>query len=247
MKKSFFVIHICFYFYAVIIGLNCSLFFELFSEDEKFETTIASFDTTSAHTCLILCNATTECYSVNFHKENEKCQLTDYYPLSGRRTGVPEAGWKVYFRRFPNVNLLDSAVAWQSLSGGTSAEKAIDGVTTSYATITTSCFYQEVGNSYWAVEFGTAGLVKEVDLFLYSLNSYYRNTGFTVSVATTRNDVINDVGTVCGTYFGPEVSKAPFKLTMVCENAIYGKFLKVQHTNDNFMQLCEVVVRTPFN
>jgi hypothetical protein len=70
-----------------------------------------------------------------------------------------------------DVNLLDGAVAWQSLSGGTSAEKAIDGVTTSYATITTSCFYQEEGNSYWAVEFGTAGLVKEVDLYLYSLNS----------------------------------------------------------------------------
>ena len=72
-----------------------------------------------------------------------------------------------------DVNVLDGAVAWQSSPPpeGSTANKALDGVTESYTEITTSCFYQAIGNSYWAVEFGSAGYVKEVVLYLYSLGS----------------------------------------------------------------------------
>jgi hypothetical protein len=66
-----------------------------------------------------------------------------------------------------------------------------------------------------------------------------------VTVANSREDVTNDAGTKCGSYFGPAIDKEPFSITINCTNTIFGKFLKIKHESPEMMALCEVYVNTP--
>jgi hypothetical protein len=36
---------------------------------------------------------------VNFHEVNKQCELTKYYPLDNTTSGIPNNGWKMFFRR----------------------------------------------------------------------------------------------------------------------------------------------------
>ncbi|XP_045206938.1 uncharacterized protein LOC123559191 [Mercenaria mercenaria] len=244
--------YVLFHFCAVAYGLKQPFAYKLYSKNEINGNVIFSFDTSSVQACVALCDDTYGCLSVNFHKENETCQLTDYYPLDETKSGKPEEGWKIYFRRNFDVDLLKGATAWQSstYSGAGvlhTADMVIDGNTDrdSVASVRLTCAITAYPFSYWAVEFGTSGPVKEVEIYLRGDDWLHRNTNFVVTVSNRRDDVINDVGKLCGTYFGPAIVKDPFRLTITCENTLYGKFLKIKHEMNDHMTLCEVFVYTP--
>ncbi|XP_045206947.1 uncharacterized protein LOC123559199 isoform X1 [Mercenaria mercenaria] len=240
--------YVLFHFCAVAYGLKQSFAYELYSKNEIKGNVIFHFDTNSVQACVALCDDTYGCLSVNFHKENGKCKLTDYYPLDETKSGKPEKGWKIFFRRNFDKDLLKEATAWQSSTythwqSSLTADKAIDGNTDSNLD-GQSCSHTDNLFSYWAVEFGTSGPVKEVEICLRN-DACRRNTNFRVTVSDSRDDVINDGGKLCGTYFGPQVDKDPFRLTITCSNTLYGKFLKIKHEMEDLMTLCEVFVYTP--
>ena len=97
-----FILIVCVYLSAILYGISCSTLFEFFSENERIGNVIASYEMKSAHTCVVLCKTTNGCFSVNFHKGNEICLLTDHYPVSGSSSGTPESGWKIYYERVPS-------------------------------------------------------------------------------------------------------------------------------------------------
>ena len=75
-----------------------------------------------------------------------------------------------YYFTFADVKFLDGGKAWQSSTFiwygvSLTAEKAIDGDTNGNAK-QNFCSHTNSKNSYWAVEFGTAGPVKEVKIQL---------------------------------------------------------------------------------
>ncbi|XP_060556592.1 fucolectin-3-like [Ruditapes philippinarum] len=111
------------------------------------------------------------------------------------------------------------------------AEMAIDGNIE-------SCAHTDTGFSFWAVEFGTAGPVKSVKIKSRTDCCFERQTNFTVTVANNRDDVMNDAGTDCGSYFGLAIANEPFSITINCTNTIFGKFLKVKHESTEMMTLC---------
>ncbi|XP_060603897.1 uncharacterized protein LOC132756776 [Ruditapes philippinarum] len=121
------------------------------------------------------------------------------------------------------------------------ADKAIDGKIEGIH----DCAHTASGFSYWAVKFGTSGPVKSVKMKLRTDYCFERQTNYTVTVANSRDDVINDAGTKCGSYFGPAIDKEPFSITIDCTNTIFGKFLKIKHESTEMMALCEVYVYTP--
>ncbi|XP_045167607.2 uncharacterized protein LOC123530895 [Mercenaria mercenaria] len=244
------LLYACFHLCAVVYGLTNTFVYELYSENEINGNAISSYDTNSVQACVTLCDMS-GCLSVNFHKDDGKCVLTDYYPTDNTKSGEPKLGWKIYFRRQFDIKLLEGAVAWQSSTlvwGGKpeSADRAIDGYSDAASTADT-CSHTNSGDiNYWAVEFGTPGPVKEVEIYFRNFCCYYhRNTNFTITVSNSRVDVLNDNGKLCRTYFGPAVDKEPFHLTIPCINTIYGKFLKIKHDVADVLILCEVVVKTP--
>ncbi|XP_045206427.1 uncharacterized protein LOC123558615 [Mercenaria mercenaria] len=144
-----------------------------------------------------------------------------------------------------DIKLLEGALAWQSSTviwGGKpeSADRAVDG------TAGTCAHTNGSNKNYWAVEFGTPGPVKEVEIyFRYTCCYTWRYTNFTVTVSNSRDDVLSDSGKLCGTYFGPAINTEPFRLAIPCINTIHGRFLKIKHYVADVLILCEVVVKTP--
>ena len=67
---------------------------------------------------------------------------------------------------------------------------------------------------------------------------------YTVTVCDSRDDVINDNGTFCGSYYGPKTYTSPFILTITCENTVFGRFLKIKKDVIHLV-LCEVFVYPP--
>ncbi|XP_045173622.2 uncharacterized protein LOC123535140 [Mercenaria mercenaria] len=242
--------YVYFHLFAAVYGIATSFVkYELYSENEIHGNSILSFDTSSLVACVSLCDSTFGCLSVNFHKDNAKCLLTDYYPTDNTRSGEASVGWKIFFRRNFDIDLLEGASAWQSSTYvnkdiSFTADHAIDGISDCDNPSSIAHTYNNF--SYWAVEFGTPGPVKGVEIyFRTSCCFYFRNNNFTVTVSKSRDDVTNDNGTLCGTYYGSAIDKAPFHLTINCESTIYGKFLKIKHGMAEKMVLCEVIVQTP--
>lgn len=72
------------------------------------------------------------------------------------------------------------------------------------------------------------------------------NTNRTVLVAQTKDDANNYIGTMCGSYFGPQINSSPLKLEIQCTQPTYGKFLRITYEGYGDMLTCEVVVHTPW-
>jgi hypothetical protein len=83
----------------VIKGHNESFMYEIYSTDEINGNEIFTFYQISVSECVFKCDETYGCLSVNFHKGNKTCVLTDYYPIDDTKTGISKAGLMIYFRR----------------------------------------------------------------------------------------------------------------------------------------------------
>ncbi|XP_060576715.1 uncharacterized protein LOC132734033 [Ruditapes philippinarum] len=214
------------------------------ASNESNGNPISSFNDSSINKCVARCDSLFGCLSVNFHEVNKQCKPSDYYPLDNTTSGIPNNGWKIYFRRNFGINLLQGAEAWQSTTFRSEhhmiADKAIDGKVEGIH----NCAHT-LNFSYWAVEFGTPGPVKSVQIMLRRDCCFERQTNFTVTVAKSRENVINDAGTDCGSYFGPAINNEPFSITINCTNTIFGMFLKIKHESTETMALCEVYIYTP--
>jgi hypothetical protein len=80
-------------------GHVTSYMYELYSTNEINGNEIFTFNHISVQKCIFLCDETYGCLSVNFHKGNKTCVLTDYYPTDGTKTPIAGAGWNIFFRR----------------------------------------------------------------------------------------------------------------------------------------------------
>jgi hypothetical protein len=96
-------VHLIYFFlslqYASLHGQDTFAMYELYSQNEINGNEILTLLQSSEQVCVFKCHKTYGCLSVNYHKGNKTCVLTDYYPLDGTKTGIPQAGWNIYFRR----------------------------------------------------------------------------------------------------------------------------------------------------
>jgi hypothetical protein len=88
-----------FNFFQIIAGLTKSFVYEMYASNESNGNPISSFNDSSINKCVALCDSMFGCLSVNFHEVNKQCELTDYYPLDNTTSGIPNNGWKIFFRR----------------------------------------------------------------------------------------------------------------------------------------------------
>ncbi|XP_053400630.1 N-acetyllactosaminide beta-1,6-N-acetylglucosaminyl-transferase-like [Mercenaria mercenaria] len=121
---------------------------------------------------------------------------------------------------------MTGASAWQSsTTAWASADLALDGNMEGHF-FGHSCTHTANGdaNPYWVMELGSEGPVGRI-VFYFRTDCYERKSQLNFLVSRTRNDVDEDIGTMCATYDGPP-SDPRVPATITCDTFVYGRTIK---------------------
>ncbi|XP_060596049.1 uncharacterized protein LOC132750125 [Ruditapes philippinarum] len=191
--------------------------------------------------CLVLCDQTVGCETVNYNSKAKSCELL--YPGLWVPTAplATESSWVVYYKGAKHII---AASVWQTSTrvptNAHSADLAVDGNRNN--TFVDRCAHTDDYLSSWTIEFEHEAEVSHAVVYLWNDKQYnHRNTNLTLVISETRQDSDNNIGTVCATYTGPPASPLP-PVKITCTQPVTGRFLKINHNYYHHLALCEVEV-----